>query len=386
MQCHSQEKIADKCSINSSDPDFRHHVQELIMGGSRLLYMQLNIKNSPKTRIKVLSFVLLAMECIVFFAEYVIYTVIGIILNASFALKYVSVLFMIAIYARECFGSVTNKYCCFNADIHDFVLGKVKKEMKVVAAQDEEEQKNTAFTLPQTPEANQDNNQVVAPSTPVLRVSDGVPEWRTHHLVIFLDREDTSYLTQKFFFDTVNMPHSGGPGNLLSNILSAFAQFMVIILFLLFVILIVMIFGDEYKVSGFNQMIATLVTGFLPWVFRNILFKPHADLSVDTDNVNFQNSFEAVVRNHKQSWELSDLSVDKMEPIMSSSKEVDSSIIASHDDVDEKSKMVDKETKSEDFSETSEMISMGSIKDTKIDLIINTARNLNKAFQNDEKV
>ncbi|KAK3104191.1 hypothetical protein FSP39_025148 [Pinctada imbricata] len=491
--------------------------------------------------VTVLSFVLLAMECIIFFAEYILYTVIGIILNASFALKYVSVLFMVVIYARECFEGVTNKYSCFNSDIHDFVLGKVKQEIKEVAAQDEKDQKNTAFLLPsssdpfkqeneyeeepstknkkvclfcceghdfstdtytsekadepgrvdldhqhikdatlhfckqdqenleicglltqenksistekipkgtnfptvkahgikntsktltESEELTQEENQISSVSEPfipgeqtildekaslakedqeiehtpeeltqtksqvfenvthekqnkheasdhllqesqetnkaiyhppdktqeslkrprplqlALTVEEGVPKWKISHLIVFLDREDTSYLTQKFFFDIVNMPHSGGPGNLLSNILSAFTQFMVIILFLLFVILVVMIFGDEYKVSGFSQMIATLVTGFLPWVFMNILFKQKENLSVDTDNVNFQNSFEAVVRNYKQSWELSDLPVDEKEELSSSREEVDSFKSASNyvDEKYMKTKLTDETT------------------------------------------
>ena len=259
--------------------------------------------------VSILSFAVLAMECIVFFVEYVIFSAIGIILNARFALKYVSVFFMIALYARDCFGSVTKQYDEFNAEIHKLAVDRIKKQMSPISKLSYEEQNNTAFVLPDT----EANTNIV--KTPMLEIKEGVPKWRLKQMIVFLDRDDTTYITQKFFFDTVEMPHSGGPGNLLSNLLSAICQFMVIVVFLLFVVLIVMIFGDEYNVSGFNQMIATLVTGFLPWVFRNILFKSQGGFSLDTENVNFQASLSSVIKTYEQSWPIADIEVDSCDPV-----------------------------------------------------------------------
>jgi predicted membrane channel-forming protein YqfA (hemolysin III family) len=76
----------------------------------------------------------------------------------------------------------------------------------------------------------------------------------------------------------------GVPGPLIYNIVRATWRFLCICLFLLFVVLIVLAFGDNYKISGTNQMLATLAGGFLPWVFRNILFKSKDALSLDTKN------------------------------------------------------------------------------------------------------
>ncbi|KAK3101651.1 hypothetical protein FSP39_005206 [Pinctada imbricata] len=253
----------------------------------------------------VLSFTLLAMEFLVFFFEYIMLTMIGIILNATFAMEYVSILVMVIVYGKECFSGVTQKYSSFNSDIHEFVLDKLRKEMKVIAAQDEAEQNNTAFVLPLPSMASSNLNILIEDeisiddeplkkevaqnsksiddfvrekdgnmsSEPTFVVKDGIPKWKTRQLIFFLDRKDTTCITEKFFFQTVNMPHSGGPGNLPSNVISALAQFLVTLVFLLFVILIVMIFGSQYNVSDLNQIIATLLTGFLPLLI--------ADLTVD---------------------------------------------------------------------------------------------------------
>ena len=48
---------------------------------------------------------------------------------------------------------------------------------------------------------------------PAVR-QDGVPKWNMKRMIVFLSREDKCYITKKFFFDTVKMPNSGGPGSM----------------------------------------------------------------------------------------------------------------------------------------------------------------------------
>jgi hypothetical protein len=57
---------------------------------------------------------LMAMECILFLGEVLMYTVIGIIINASNTLKYLSLVFLLGFYARDCFSTVTTEYLTFN--------------------------------------------------------------------------------------------------------------------------------------------------------------------------------------------------------------------------------------------------------------------------------
>ena len=217
--------------------------------------------------LSVASVSLLAMECITFFAEYIVYTIIGVILNADFAMKYVTFAFMILVYVRNTFGGVIGKYKRFNTQIHSIALKRTKEMVQNVALKSHDEQENTAFLLP--------TELTEGPKhTPELTISsEGFPKWNFSQLIVFLDNDDRLHLTRRFFFEAASMPFSGCPGKPSSSILRAVGNLFTIILFLGFVILTVSVFGDEYNMSGWNQTIATLVTGFIPWVLSNILFK-----------------------------------------------------------------------------------------------------------------
>ncbi|OWF54686.1 hypothetical protein KP79_PYT04408 [Mizuhopecten yessoensis] len=263
------------------------------------------------------STIFLVTECITFFVEVAVYTVIGVILNAGHTMQYVSLIFMLFLYGKDCFGSVSAKYLVFNKTILSTVMAKSEDEVKKVSWQSEDQQGNTAFQLKsEIPEAPGSFSEPIAHSKsaytdrPVVVVKDGHLKWKIKRLVMFLDKKDTPYITQKFFFDTSKMPCSGSPGPLLNNLCGAISGFLVIIVFLLFVMLVVITFGDMYEVNSSNQTLATLAGGFLPWVFRNVLFKSAADLTVDTDNLHFQGCFANVIERYVQTWPFADIEED----------------------------------------------------------------------------
>ncbi|XP_055999040.1 uncharacterized protein LOC125656979 [Ostrea edulis] len=255
------------------------------------------------------SCVILVVEVIVFFVEMIVYTLIGVILNASQTLKYISLLFMLSLYARDCFGSVTQKYQTFNQAIHKALLGRAKEQVDKVAWQTADIQPNTAFQI-----SVDDHEDETVPMDPFPHMSNGVLKWCVPRVLLFLDNHDKPYITRTFFFKSAYIDHVGCPGSLYKNLVSALRQFLTIILFLLFVIIVVMAFGNEYSVSGVNQMLATLAGGFLPWVFRNVLFKPPADVEVDTSSLSFQNLFDDVIKNYKQNWPVADIIADSKQP------------------------------------------------------------------------
>ncbi|XP_055999071.1 uncharacterized protein LOC130047719 [Ostrea edulis] len=256
-----------------------------------------------------MSCVILVVEVIVFFVEMIVYTLIGVILNASQTLKYISLLFMLSLYARDCFGSVTQKYQTFNQAIHKALLGRAKEQVNKVAWQTEDRQPNTAFQI----SVDDHNDQVISMDS-FPHMCSGVLKWSVPRVLLFLDNRDKPYITRTFFFKSAYIDHVGCPGSLYKNLVSALRQFLTIILFLLFVIIVVMAFGNDYSVSGINQMLATLAGGFLPWVFRNVLFKPPADVEVDTSSLSFQNVFDNVIKNYRQNWPVADIIADSKQP------------------------------------------------------------------------
>ncbi|XP_055958213.1 uncharacterized protein LOC126828078 [Patella vulgata] len=60
------------------------------------------------------SLTFLAMECISFFVEVGVYTLIGIIINADVTVRYIFVIFLLVLYVRDCFGKVYKKYLNFH--------------------------------------------------------------------------------------------------------------------------------------------------------------------------------------------------------------------------------------------------------------------------------
>jgi DNA-directed RNA polymerase subunit N (RpoN/RPB10) len=51
--------------------------------------------------------------------------------------------------------------------------------------------------------------------------NNGIPKWCVRRLILFLDRHDEPYLTEKFFFSTCYMDTIGVPGPLIQNMMHA---------------------------------------------------------------------------------------------------------------------------------------------------------------------
>jgi hypothetical protein len=243
------------------------------------------------------------METMIFFIEIFIYSIIGIITNASAMLKYISLVFMLGLYARDCFKGVSEKYLEYNKSMNRLIVDMAREKVEVIASSDE--QKNTAFQI------GTDSLEAIEKDTDNVKliVKEGIPKWNVRRLILFLDEKDKPYLTDKFFTTTCYMDTVGVPGPLIYNIVRATWRFLCICLFLLFVVLIVLAFGDNYKISGTNQMLATLAGGFLPWVFRNILFKSKDALSLDTKNLSFKSNLKRKIEEYEQNWNINDISI-----------------------------------------------------------------------------
>ncbi|VDI61258.1 Hypothetical predicted protein [Mytilus galloprovincialis] len=253
----------------------------------------------------ILSAVLLAMECIVFLAEIFMYTLIGIVINSSFTLKYLSLAFLLGFYARDCFNTVTVEYLTFNKFLNGYLVDKMRDEVEKISMQSHEDQRNTAFQVSLDGMEGQDDKPVS------LTNEHDKLKWIINSLILFLDKNDTPYITSKFFFDTCYMEQAGVPGPLVSSLLRATQRFMLICIFLFFVVIVILAFGDEYGISATNQMFATLAGGFLPYILRWVLFKDPEPVTVDPNNLSFKSKFRRKIKEYKQLWEVSDIIVDR---------------------------------------------------------------------------
>ncbi|XP_067685341.1 uncharacterized protein [Haliotis asinina] len=245
------------------------------------------------------SLTFLLMECLSFFVEVGVYTLMGIIVNAGATLQYVTVIFLIGMYAKSAFGGVHAKYLAYHKIIRAQLLDRKQEEMKKTARQEADVQENTVFRVQSSYNA--------ADETPGLGldVRDGRLRWKTEGLLVFLNCMDQPFTPEKFFFETINMNYCGCPGKLWQNTLNAFYNFMKIMVFLFFVVIVVLAFGNQFSTT--NQMLATLAGGFVPFVFRNFFMKRGASFTVDTGSIQFVTEFDSKIADYTQTWNVADL-------------------------------------------------------------------------------
>ncbi|CAG2255879.1 unnamed protein product [Mytilus edulis] len=282
------------------------------------------------------SFVLLAMECIVFLVEIVMYTLIGVIINSAYTLKYLSLVFLLGFYARDCFTTVTVEYLAFNKFLNGYLVDKMREKVENISMRGDVDQKNTAFQASLNDTKGSDDQPVH------LTVTNDKLKWKINRLVLFLDKNDTPYITSKFFFDTCYLDQAGVPGPLVASLLRAMQRFIIICVFLFFVVIVILAFGDEYGISATNQMFATLAGGFLPYILRWVLFKQPEPVTVDPNNLSFKSKFQRKIEEYQQNWEVSDIRIDSYPKKLIPTKVVDDNGIKTIEDA------TDDEIKSKD--------------------------------------
>lgn len=239
--------------------------------------------------ISLVSFTTLALEFLIVFVEYILYQLVGLVLNWGPLSALVGLALISVLYAIRCFRSVTKKYLAFNEKLIPYLKSKAGKDIESVEKKTPNEQGNCAFQI----DENSDSKYNLQ-----LSVQNSHLQWNMPRVVLFLDKTDRTYITEKFFFKASKMPNAGCPGSLMANLFSAFCDFIVILLFLLFVLLVIVAFGDKYEVSHINQAIFAAAAGILPYVFDKILFKKRPDFELDTTSPKFKNALDELVDDH----------------------------------------------------------------------------------------
>jgi hypothetical protein len=180
----------------------------------------------------------------------------------------------------------------------------MREKVERVSAMNHELQRNTAFQVSLEDSYGDDDKPVS------LVIQDKKLKWKINRLILFLDKNDTPYITSKFFFDTCYLQQAGVPGPLLTSLLRAMQRFLLICVFLFFVVVVILAFGEEYGISATNQMFATLAGGFLPYILRFVLFKQPEPVTVDPDNLSFKSKFKRKIEEYTQNWIVSDIRID----------------------------------------------------------------------------
>ena len=277
--------------------------------------------------------VFLLAEVVAVLVEIIIYTMMGVILNAAKTLSYVSLFFLLAVYANECFGSVSKKFLAFNKVLNSAILSLGEKKCEEVMylspkpelngldrhstsftedliahnsnclAEDDKQQDNMAFML--KTEACDDVKDPIK----LIQTSNGSPRWQVSRLVLFFSKFDVPQIPKSLFFRHSKLPYSFLPGSVLINYLKALVQLGIILIFLIFVLVVVLAFGDTYNISTSNQLLATVAGGLLPLLLQKV-FRKHTTPVIDKESISFRVFLHDLLDTFKQSWPVYDIVTD----------------------------------------------------------------------------
>lgn len=254
------------------------------------------------------SVMMLMAECVGYMVEMFVFTLMGIIVNAGAVLRYVTLSLLVILYSYDCYNNVAKQYLKLNqamfAEVKDRIHGisevtslpsylQENMGFKAQEASDQAEHENPDDIC------EGENGEVLLP--PNLF-------WDLNDLILFIDSDDVPRVPRKLFEELCEIRVSGSPGPVYLSLLAATKRFLIIVIFLLFVLIVVMSFGEIYQVSSTNQMLATFAGGFLPLMLRKVLqpIAPEPELK----SLTFKSKMDEIIKNYHQLWPMFDLPLE----------------------------------------------------------------------------
>ena len=150
---------------------------------------------------------------------------------------------------------------------------------------------------------------------------------------MFVDKQDTPRIPRDLFDNVceINVPGSAGP--VYRSLLQATYKFLLIVFFLLFIFIVVLSFSNVYKISGTNQMLATMAGGFLPFLLRTVM-SPSNKVNLELSSVSFKGKLDEIIQNFKQSWPMADFPFEIIYEDQDATYDVTDDIITSQNEAE----------------------------------------------------
>ena len=257
----------------------------------------LNLGKSLICIAALMSVLIMFAECVSFLIQVCLFTMMGLIVNAGQVLKYGTLIFLVVIYSYDTYNNVYVKYLKLNKSLFSEVKNRVFRDLNEVTSLPSHLQANTGF---KAAEASEQGEHELTDNIN----KDNTQQWIINDLILFVDNDDTPRMPKKLFEEVCEIQVAGSPGPVPQSLLAATGRFLIIVVFLVFVFLIVLSFGDVYNMSSTNQMLATMAGGFLPFIFSSLL-KPAAP-DLELNSVSFRSKLEEILVNFWETWPMYD--------------------------------------------------------------------------------
>lgn len=162
-----------------------------------------------------LSSLLLTVDLVIFLIRVVIYTMVGLILNSSHAMQYISIISLVWLYYRKCFSGISKIYTDYKKAVHKIMYRVNKRQFDKIAHKETKNLENTAFKV--IIEGGKSGYQVNKQAKrKKIEIFNGAPTFMTNSVILLLDRFEKQYITKNFFFKVCKI-ESDGPGPLNSK-------------------------------------------------------------------------------------------------------------------------------------------------------------------------
>ena len=246
------------------------------------------------------SVLIILSECIGCLVEIMVFTMMGIIVNAGTLLKYIALFILVIVYSYDCFNNVEKKYLKLNKALFNEVKSRIK-DLEKVTSLPSYLQENRGFKSQELSEQAEYEMQDDIVDKPARH-------WFINDLVLFIDNEDMPRIPRKLFEDVCQIRVAGVPGPVYLGLLFALKQFLKIAIFVLFIFLVILSFGNVYGLSSTNSMIAALAGGSLPLILRTFMEPEKPDIEMGT--VSFKSKLDEIIKNFAQYWPIYDFSFE----------------------------------------------------------------------------
>ena len=248
-----------------------------------------------------LSILVMFAECVSFLLQVCLFTMMGLIVNAGKVLKYGTLIFLVVIYSYDTYNNVYVKYLKLNKSLFGEVKHRVRNDLNAVTSLPSHLQEHRGF---KAVEASEQGEHELTDDIN----KDNTTQWIINDLVLFVDNDDIPRMPKKLFEEVCEIQVAGSPGPVARSLLEATGRFLIIVVFLIFVFIIVLSFGDVYNISSTNQMLATMAGGFLPFIFSSLL-KPSAP-DLELNSVSFRSKLEEILINFWETWPMHDFPIE----------------------------------------------------------------------------
>ena len=271
-----------------------------------------------------LMLVLLAMFAQTFrlVIEIAILTIMGAMVNAGTSGKYFMFGFFVITYVMQVFNDVNEKYLRLSTAIFELFKKKLDKKVEQVVTLSASEQKNTAFKYFPQEEINElvdnrkksydlEHNSETSHDWEAEKkkyrssctIKNQELHWKIFHLIFFLDKNDVPRIPKALFRKIASLRLNGCPGPVYVNILSALKHLFIMMLFLFFIMIVVLSFGDES-----SQLAITSIGGFFPFVVNKLMKRKGKPLDLST--YAFKGEINEIISDYVEEFPMSDLALE----------------------------------------------------------------------------